>query len=309
MKIIFVVYNVRRHGDKTFLQAALRRQDCDVSEINVGPDGPHKLRGRRLPDADVVIVHGYMTARTLCRGAVEVGKGLKVFYTFNDPPALDANVKAWKALRDRDFRLVIASQRIGLDRYKEISRQAYYVPFGAEPRVFYPFLDVRVTHDVAFIGDLSKERYGKRRAFLDRLRRSGVSVYAHTGPSGEELAKCLCRGRIGWNQTISWMRWGKKQDGINFRTWEVLATGRMLLTNQSSDLERLGFKDGRDLVFYDSFKSCLKKVRYYAEAAGERECIAAAGRRRTLEEHTVDVRAWRMLDIFKSWLGVKWRNV
>lgn len=302
MKIIFVVYNVRRHGDKTYLQNALRDHGCKVQEVNVGPEGGHKLRGSQLPKADVTIVHGYMSARVLARRGIKA-YGLRVFYAFNDPPALRSNLRVWRGLRRKlGFTLVIASQRDGLNAYRKIAKQAYYVPYGCAPGIFKPHPEIETTHDIAFVGDLRKGRYDQRRKFLERLRQDGFEVFSTTGPSGEEFAKCLWRGKIGWNQTISWAKYGKARDGINFRCWEVLASGRMLLTNYSHDLERLGFKPGKHLVFYESYSDCLKKLRRYLRDDAAREKIAAAGRKKAIEEHTCFIRAWRMLEIFKNWL-------
>ncbi|MEE3466911.1 MAG: glycosyltransferase [Eubacterium sp.] len=66
--------------------------------------------------------------------------------------------------------------------------------------------------------------------------------------------------------------------GISLRVFEILGAGGFLLSNRQPEIEEY-FRDGEEVVLYDSIEDCINKASYYLEHEDERCCIAAKGRK------------------------------
>ena len=78
------------------------------------------------------------------------------------------------------------------------------------------------------------------------------------------------------------------------RMYEVTGAGAMLLTDERQNLGEL-FEPGREVVTYSDTADALARLQYYLEHEDERAAIAAAGRQRTLREHTYEQRVVQLL--------------
>ncbi len=79
----------------------------------------------------------------------------------------------------------------------------------------------------------------------------------------------------------------------NMRLFEATGVGTCLVTDWKENLAEL-FELDREAVAYRSPEELLEKLRWLASAPGERDAIAAAGRKRVLREHTYARRAERL---------------
>lgn len=91
-------------------------------------------------------------------------------------------------------------------------------------------------------------------------------------------------------------RINRKRKQIKGRNFEVFGCGGFLLTEDADNLEDY-YKDGEEIVIYQNIDDLVKKIRYYLEHNDEREKIALAGYKRTLQEHTYER---RFQEIFKK---------
>lgn len=83
------------------------------------------------------------------------------------------------------------------------------------------------------------------------------------------------------------------KDDLNFRVFEAMMCGAMLLTPETGNCQNLLFKDGEDLVSYrpNDAEDAAEKIRYYLEHDSERERIAANGRSKVVAAHSPARRA------------------
>lgn len=90
----------------------------------------------------------------------------------------------------------------------------------------------------------------------------------------------------------------------NMRLFEATGVGSCLLTDDKSNLSDL-FEVGKEAVAYENPQDCAQKIKWLLENEEEREKIAAAGRQRTLQSHTVNDRTRRIIEIIEKELSLK----
>ena len=103
----------------------------------------------------------------------------------------------------------------------------------------------------------------------------------HPGVYGREMLELLGRSRIVFNR-------GPDREGDcsgTFRIFEATAMGAALLTEHTSDLGD-HFRIGEEVVTYRGVDDCVAAARELLQDDERRTAIAAAGRRRTLRDHT-----------------------
>lgn len=85
----------------------------------------------------------------------------------------------------------------------------------------------------------------------------------------------------------------------NMRMFEVTGTGSCLLTDNKKNMQEL-FDVGREVLVYNDTEDCINKVKWLLEHDEERERIAKAGQKKTLEMHTVENRCKEIIGIINK---------
>ncbi len=86
------------------------------------------------------------------------------------------------------------------------------------------------------------------------------------------------------------------ESGASLRALDILGAGGFLLTRHQQELTEM-FKDGEEIVVYKDFGDAIDKVGYYMRNEEEREKIALNGRRKALEQHSLQQRLDEILKI------------
>jgi len=120
---------------------------------------------------------------------------------------------------------------------------------------------------------------------------SGVLLHTDIMVLGDAMALAIGGYKISWNRNVSY--------DINYRTFESMGAGAMLLTNETSGVKIL-FDDKKDCVFYNDLQDCIDKTRYYLAHDTERLAIARAGYSDVKANHTYDNRAQQIVKMFKE---------
>ena len=143
----------------------------------------------------------------------------------------------------------------------------------------------------------------RRRALIELSKHYRVNVYSNSDVSDllriqycgsvdywSEMPKVFRMSKINLNFTIPNIK-----SGIPLRIWDVLGCGGFLLTNYQADIPYY-FKEGEDLVCFDSLEDLCEKVGYYLEHEEERKRIAWNGYRKVREKHSYIERIRTILD-------------
>jgi len=108
---------------------------------------------------------------------------------------------------------------------------------------------------------------------------------------GDAMRKAIAGYRVGYNMNIG--------SDINYRTFETMGIGTMLLTNDTPGLDRI-FDIGVDLVCYTDTADAINQARYYLEHDHERVEIAERGYEIAMMRHGYDTRARHLCDVLQT---------
>lgn len=184
--------------------------------------------------------------------------------------------------------------------------------------------------DLTFIG----QPHGTRPEIIKALRSSGLRVdtwglgWEQGRLSQPEMIRVFSRskinlnlsnasGPVGLNRFLGLFlqrkgplvvpRWGKiaqnfteyrakKRDQIKGRNFEIPGCCTFLLTSAVEGLDEY-FVPGKEIVTFTDTDDLIKKANHYLNSEEERESIAQAGYRRTLDEHTYEKRFTEMFKV------------
>lgn len=191
------------------------------------------------------------------------------------------------AQKAHKFHALVTPDWESAERFNAAGIHTLWMNHWADDRIFHdqhgvdPVFDVvstcggrRVTAEVqAALGD----RFNNERYFF-----------------GEDHARRLCMGHI----VFQCSQFGE----ITRRIFEGMACNRMVLTDRLPENTNIGdlFKEGEDIVFYDSAADAVDKVNYYMSHPEERDEIAANGWRKVMEAHTVGCRVDKLEELIRT---------
>ena len=211
------------------------------------------------------------------------------FYWVSDSHFSSDSFKA-RMERAKLFGIVATNIRDHVEMFRRQGPRAFWLPYAAEPTVWQP-IDVEREYDWAFIGHLAN--YPDREDFCNKL--SAAFPNCTAGRAFFEDANAIANSaRIAVNHTMT-------DYSTNMRVFEMMCTGRPLLTRHTNDLKDMGFVDGEDLITFKTFDECADKMKHYLAHPDEAEKIGARGRERILAEHTYLHRAIAILQECGLW--------
>lgn len=127
-------------------------------------------------------------------------------------------------------------------------------------------------YDVCMIGNLNSP---ERKQLWELLtQKYGERALVGTVDSREEYVKAKAGSRIMVSQPTE-----PFNTIINLRVWNATACGKLLLCKRPGvkEHEILGFVDGKNVVYWDTFEDLLQKIDYYLTHPEEANKIAAEG--------------------------------
>ena len=214
----------------------------------------------------------------------------------------------------RDFSgydLILSSLPNFVDHFRASGLKAEYMRLGFEPTVLERVKIRTKSIDASFVGKLGGD-HATRAPFVERLVAAtcvqlwgtadeALSKEARKrfgGPAwGIDMYQVLSDSRITVNQHESWAG----DHANNLRLYEATGVGTLLITDAKSDLSTL-FKPHQEVVVYHSVEECRELIDHFLAHPAEAAAIAAAGRRRTLSEHTYAHRMQEFLDLLQGYL-------
>lgn len=96
-----------------------------------------------------------------------------------------------------------------------------------------------------------------------------------------EMPKVFASSKINLNPSLRII-----QTGVPLRAFDIMGAGGFLLSNYQEELAE-DFINEEDMVIYESVEDAVAKIEFYLSHEELRSKIAANGRRKTLEEHSL----------------------
>jgi len=225
---------------------------------------------------------------------VSRAKALRVFWSIDSHygrHTLRAHVATCR--RQRVHLVLNATERY-LAHFRAWGRRRLWFPNAYPADLVRPLPEVAKTHDLGFCGNVLN-----RGPWIDALvREFGMHVVSFETPAGlnhEAIGPGMVRAvnsfRMHWNRNLA--------DDINFRTFETLGCGTLLLTNHTPGLERL-FDLERHLVVYGGLDDLRATLRALLAAPARVDAVAAAGHAHARAHHTYDARARQLVEVLNA---------
>jgi len=218
-------------------------------------------------------------------------RALRIFWSIDSHVTLAAHVRT---CRRQKIHLLLNATEGYLPHFRAAGRTCAWFPNAYPADLVRPLPDVPKRHDVGFCGNVLD-----RGPWLEALRAEfGLHVLSFETPAGHNhdaigpgMVRAVNSFRIHWNRNLA--------DDINFRTFETLGCGTLLLTNHTPGLERL-FDCERHLALYRDGAECKAQIRALLAEPARRERVAAAGHAHARAHHTYDVRARQLLELMSA---------
>jgi len=163
----------------------------------------------------------------------------------------------------------------------------HWQPYACDLELFHP-QECERDLDVAFVGQLGLQ---SRKNIISRLSQR----YKMNEPRyylQQEIASIYGRAKIVLNMPL--------KDDLNFRTFEAMSCGAMLLTRRVNNGQELLFKEDIHYAAFSDEKELFDKIAYYLTHPDERMVIAAAGLAEIQRHHRLEQRIGELLSIIQN---------
>ena len=214
----------------------------------------------------------------------------------------------------RHLDLVLTSFPHFVARFRSEGIASEYFRICFDPRVLDRLDAAEPRYDVAFVGALGRLQHARGNDLLERAaERVPIDFWGynigerppasplvrryHGEAWGLDMLKVLAGARIAVNRHID----VAEDNANNMRLYEATGVGSLLLTDAKRNLGEL-FDVGSEVVAYRDEDEFVEAVEHYLAHEDEREAIASAGQRRTLRDHTYQVRMRELADILDRYL-------
>jgi hypothetical protein len=289
-----------------------------AAEHGVGRTGALRLAGRRAQlhrilsaqikrfDPDVVYVQDLwlLSRRELDRlrgdGRLVVGQ------IASAPPEPD---------RLQGFDLLVTSFPHYVERFRALGVASSYLPIAFHRPVLERVAPDGRPHGAVFVGGVNPRVHPAGTALLERLCARGlVEVWGygadelppgspilghHHGEAwGLDMYRVLAQARIVVNRHI------EAAEGLanNMRLFESTGMGALVLTEAAPNLGEL-FEPGHEVATYADEDELVAEIERFLADEDARAAIAAAGRERTLREHTYERRIAELAALLEEHRG------
>jgi len=272
------------------------------------------------------LIIGYDYAHFFEKKAEEIIKSLNipVIHYFGDDPLTDFSHSGKTELINKLYQsddMIFCWDRQCL---KFFNKRVFYLPLGIDADLYKPIPDKQVLSEIVFVGrpltqkrldilttiianfpdklsifcyekhfDMSLQEITK----LNYLTSAQIVNYkrAYKGfvRTENELARIYSNAKICLNITE------QGYEGVNYRVFEVLASGGFLLTDHMKGIKEM-FQPNNDLVIYNDKEELMQLISEYIENKVKREYITKNTREKILKNHTFTHRAEEILNRFKN---------
>ena len=159
----------------------------------------------------------------------------------------------------------------------------HWLPYACDLDLFHPGKGERDI-DIAFIGNLfpGSGRRDLIAKLSKRFRMNEPRYYQQA-----EIPAIYSRAKIVLNLPL--------RDDLNFRTFEAMSCGAMLLTRRVKNGQEILFEENKHYVAFDDETELFEKAAYYLSNPGERDAIAAAGLAEVKLHHHLELRVEELL--------------
>jgi glycosyltransferase involved in cell wall biosynthesis len=212
-----------------------------------------------------------------------------------------------------EYDLIITSFPHFVEKFRNLGINSEYLRWCVEKSIPEKIGKKKKIYDVTYVGGFTPH-HSKGNKELEELAKEvkvdfwgyGEKTLLPTSPIrqnfhgqawGKEMYEIFAKSKIVINRHIN----TAGNYANNMRMFEATAMGALLVTDSKKNMDEF-FRAGEEVITYKDSSDLIEKVKYYLKHDKEKQKIAKAGQKRTLEDHAYGVRMKRLDEILKKYL-------
>lgn len=189
---------------------------------------------------------------------------------------------------DSKIDVLLNSSEQYIQYFEGTAKVGVWFPNAYPDDLIFPDCSINKKYDVGFCGSMIADRPTwiprLESRYRDKFKKDIFVI-------GDEMVDAIRSYKIGVNKCIA--------DDINYRTFETLGCGTMLVTNRVPNIEKL-FIDGEHLALYNTIEEMIEKIDYYLNNQDEMVRISKKGYDHVKKFHTYFERAKLFLNFIEN---------
>lgn len=300
---ILLCYNRVSHHMAEFVNIALRKRYPNIEVFGCGPNNEFHISDGPRSHKKIAELANRLKVDVFWE--IESGHVSKEFQFIRAFPPISA-VKLWWVNDSHQFLDLMVAKAPYFDRVfvsmkddvQAFGKNAFWLPGSASLDVALDFNVPRV-HDISFVGSMDSV-HSKRVEIINMLKVDFPQINIKNNLFLDDMAFEYSSTKIVFNLSLN--------RDLNYRVFEALACGALLLTDRIGNGLLDLFEDGKDIIVYDTYEDLCQKIKYYLQHEDERKAIAKSGQLKVKKYHTVDNRIDSVInqlsDIFNEKSGL-----
>jgi len=230
-----------------------------------------------------------------------------VLWGIDDPLGFDEN---WFNFASQ-CEYIFTISRGSISSYREHGlNRVEHLALGFDPE-FFKKMSLIPTLDISFIGHLYHDRHARFEHLISPLiRKLKIKVHLY-GRGWNKYNRASVHGPVDWrkvsliyNMSRIVLNIHRRIDALtdgslNARVFEVLGSGRFLLTDYVKGIEHY-FEPQRDLITYQTASELVELAEHYLDDIEKRENIAKNGYEKAVKLHSLGHRSRRIADVLRK---------
>ena len=230
----------------------------------------------------------------------------KAVFLVDYVPSVDKANKCDEFIRKHEFDIAFLRSSYCLELFCERKKQKripekthpILLPFGVDTSIYTDQkLDRHI--DVAAIFSMVSWAYPRRPALVEAVKNI-KDINMLTGGFNQQGRICHENYVEAINKSKIFINSNGTFKAVLMKYFEAMACRALLVTDEPTDSELLGFKDGENIVFYNNIADAVEKIKYYLANPKELKRIATNGYNLTRNHHANGNRVNTVIDVIQG---------
>jgi spore maturation protein CgeB len=266
-------FSIARGIERAFLRAGFDVYAVDTNTIN-NYEIEHLFK---LFDT-LIVTQNYSLEKIKY---VDTFNGLKIFWSIDSHKDFENHAKF---VLENKFDIALVSSLNYVDQFKSKNINAFWFPNCYPSDLIKPTSFKNRPVQIGFCGSKSNRGEWLSKLSCDFNFHLAINVLA------EDMVKTLYSYGICWNRN--------EADDINFRTFEAMGAGCLMLTNETSGSRSLFNR--LSIKLYFDYQDCIDKIKYFNNNESDRLKVAISGYNEVRKNHSYDARVADLIQIIET---------
>lgn len=266
-------FSIARGIERAFLRAGFDVYAVDTNTIN-DREIEHLFK---IFDT-LLVVQNYSLEKIKY---VNIFEGLKIFWSIDSHKDFERHAQF---ILDNKFDITLVSSFNYVHQFVNKGINAFWFPNCYPSDLIKPITFKNRPVQIGFCG--SKSNRGEWLAKLS----SEFNFHLAINVLAEDMVRELYSYGICWNRN--------EADDINFRTFEAMGAGCLMMTNETPGVRKLF--SALSIRFYSDYNDCINKIKHFINHEEERLQIAINGYNEVRKNHSYDARVADLIRIIET---------